>query len=84
MSDHLNSTELIILAAVRDGRVSATRDGYAIDGRPVGEQTRDLIGILLLDEYVDVDLVALDTPQMLTLTTWGEQALARHEQESRR
>lgn len=82
--DHLSMNELVLLVAAQQDKITATRAGFAVAGRMFGPDTQQVVGLLLIDDYLDVDMALLDTPQPVTLTVKGEQALARHEQESRR
>jgi hypothetical protein len=85
VSDHLNLRELDLLNAARADRLTAVGAEYAIDGRlVVAEDVKELIAVLVLEKYLDVDLDGTDDPKRIELTGYGRDALERHEQESRR
>lgn len=80
----LTSTQVIVLKAIDGKRVTATAAGFAIDGTAVGVEMAALMSRLMVDDYIDADLHGADEPAEVVLTTKGEQALARAEQESKR
>lgn len=67
----LTPNEVVVLKAVADKRVTATRDGYALDGGPVEQVMAELLGQWLILGLVDVDLDGLDEVQPVEITPRG-------------